>query len=321
MKLLKNPADPGYPVDYLLSRIKGRRSRLTRDWRPLLFGPTPQEAQLSSASDSARKSRTSDSAWRDLMKEHQWVYSRMSMRLRSIFAPYFLYAELGTICICLRHLANGRPIAISELLDRSLLSDDVAEALTSGTDLPATVREVERLFSGQFRGSAGLEEALEAGGLRRVEQRLVEAFLGATIGSGLHPIMRAFFSRIIDARNIMALYKYLRFELKSRPSFIPGGGLPEKGLNEIAARDDLPALAALVREFTGSIVERPDPTSIEIALYRGMTRWLRKEGREPFGVAPLLEYLWRCSIEAMNMSVLYHTKDLEREAVTAELVQ
>ena len=36
--------------------------------------------------------------------------------------------------------------------------------------------------------------------------------------------------------------------------------------------------------------------------------------------APILDYLWRCSIEAMNLSVLYHGRDLEREAVTAELV-
>jgi vacuolar-type H+-ATPase subunit C/Vma6 len=67
-------------------------------------------------------------------------------------------------------------------------------------------------------------------------------------------------------------------------------------------------------------VERPDPTLVELALYRGMTKWLKRAARDPFGVAPILDYLWRCSIEAMNLSVLYHGRDLEREAVTAELV-
>jgi vacuolar-type H+-ATPase subunit C/Vma6 len=51
-----------------------------------------------------------------------------------------------------------------------------------------------------------------------------------------------------------------------------------------------------------------------------MTRWLRQEGRNPFGTAPILDYLWRCSIEAMNLSLLYQGKDLERELVAAELV-
>jgi len=321
MKLLKNPADPGYPVEYLLSRIKGRRSRLTRDWRPFLFGPTQQVSQVSRAPSGAQKDRSSDAAWRNLMKEYQWVYSQMNAQLRAIFAFYFLYAELRTICIGLRHLADKKAGAINELLDRSLLGDEVKDALASSADLPAAVREVERLFSALSENFMGLGETLESGGLRSVEQRLVETCLSVTISSRLHPLMREFFSRIIDARNIMALYKYLRFELKSAPLFIPGGSIGEMRLKEIMAKDDLPALGALVRGFTGSAVERPDPTSIELALYRGMTRWLRKEGRDPFGVAPLLDYLWRCSIEAMNASVLYHTRDLEREFVTAELVQ
>lgn len=318
MSLLKNPADPGYPVEYLLSRVKGRRSRLTRDWRPLLFGPAQHEPR---SSGGPRKDSAPDAAWRDLMGEYQWVYSQMNLQLRGIFTPYFLYAELRTICIGLRRLMDRKAGAISELLDRSLLSDEVREALASSADLAAAVRGIERLFSGLSSRFAGLHETLETGGLRGVEQRLVEAYLGVLVSSRLHPLMKMFFSRIIDGRNIMTLYKYLRLELKSRPGFIPGGGIGETRMKEIMAKDDLTVLGALVREFTGITVERADPTSVELALYRGMTRWLRKEGRDPFGVAPLLDYLWRCSIEAMNRSVLHHTKDFEREFVSAELVR
>jgi len=321
MRLLKNPPDPGYPAEYLLSRIKGRRSRLIRDWRPLLFALPQHEAQPLPGTHSPEKDRPADAAWRNLMKEYQWVYAQMNMQLRTIFAPYFLYAELRTICIGLRHLETEKAGPINELLDRSLLSDEVKEILAHSADLPAAVRELERLFSEYSSRFAGLSKTLESGGLRSVEQRLVEAYLGATINSRLPVLMKGFFSRIIDARNILSLYKYLRFDLKSGPVFIPGGGIGEKRLKEIMAKDDLQALGALVREFTGIAVERPDSTSIEVTLYRGMTRWLRKEGRDPFGIAPLLDYLWRCSIEAMNVSVLYQTKDLDREFVTAELVQ
>jgi hypothetical protein len=33
-----------------------------------------------------------------------------------------------------------------------------------------------------------------------------------------------------------------------------------------------------------------------------------------------MDYLWRCSIEAMNLGVLFYGKDLERDIVIAELV-
>ncbi len=78
---------------------------------------------------------------------------------------------------------------------------------------------------------------------------------------------------------------------------------------------------SLVREFSGIKIETPDPTKVETSLYKGMTRFLKKEGREPFGAGPVLDYLWKCSLEAMNLSVLFYGKDLEREAVMAELVQ
>jgi hypothetical protein len=76
----------------------------------------------------------------------------------------------------------------------------------------------------------------------------------------------------------------------------------------------------MIRKLTGIVIEQPDPSQVERALYQGMTRWLRKEGREPFGPASILDYLWRCSIEAMNLSVLHHTREFEREFVARELV-
>lgn len=321
MELLRNPADHGYPVEYLLSRIKGRRSRLIRDWRPLLFDPAQFDAQPSLKTGGFQKDRASDAVWRNLMGEYQWVHGQMNQQLRDIFTPYFLYAELRTIFICLRHLVDKKTGAVDELLGKSLLSDELREVLMLSPDLPSAVSGIERHFSVFSARFQGLGKELESGGLRRVEQRLLGTYLAVTIDSRLHRLMRAFFSRLIDARNILGLYKYLKLELKGKPLFIPGGSIPELTLRNIMAKEELLALTPLVRECTGITVERPDATSIELALYRGMTRWLKKEGRDPFGVAPILDYLWQCSIEAMNLSVLYHTRDLEREAVAAELVQ
>ncbi len=321
MEFLKNPADPGYPAEYLLSRIKGRRSRLIRDWRPLLFESALFGSQPSLKTGGFQKDSASDAVWRKLMEEYRWVHSQMNQRLRDTFFSFFLYTELRTIFICLRRLADGKAGVSDELLDKSLLSDAIKEALLFSADTPAAVSGIEHCFSALSERFLGLGETLKSGGLRAVEQRLIETYLTVTIGSRPHPLMRMFFSRLIDARNIISLYKYLRLEHKGQLRFIPGGGIPEMRLKELIEKEDLPGVIPLVREFTGIAVERPDATSIELALYRGMTRWLKKEGRDPFGVAPILDYLWRCSIEAMNLSVLHHTRALEREAVVAELVQ
>ena len=43
MELLRPLEDRGYPAEYLLSRIRGRRSRLIVDWRPLIYEAAPMD--------------------------------------------------------------------------------------------------------------------------------------------------------------------------------------------------------------------------------------------------------------------------------------
>ena len=320
MELLQNPGDRGYPTEYLLSRIKGRRSKLIKNWKALVHDQDLFLASSSSKQGGMRAPISPDRIWADLVHEYQWVYGQMNRQLREIFYPYFLYAELRTVFICLRRIRDKKEGVDDEILGKSLLSDEMKKVLLSSIDLTEAVAGIERLFTTLSKQFAGLTEIVQNEGLRGVEQRLTEAYLTVTAGSRLHPLVHMFFSRLIDARNIISLYKYLRLELKSFPPVLPGGSIPETRLRQLAEKNDLVAIGSLIHEFTGIKVERPEPTKVELALYTGMTRWLHKEGREPFGVAPILDYLWRCSIEAMNLSVLYHTKDLERDAVAAELV-
>jgi hypothetical protein len=320
MDLLHNPGDPGYPAEYLLSRIKGRRSTLIKNWKPLVYD---QDFFLSTSPLKQGGPRTSiapDRIWADLMREYLWVYGQMNQQLRAIFHPYFLYAELRTVCICLRHLRDKKEGSIDEVLSKSLLSDEVKGVFVRSSDLAEAVAGVERLFCTLSKKFTGLSAVAQKEGLRGVEQRLTETYLAVMVGSKLNPLLQMFFSRLVDARNIMSLYKYLRLEHTERPPVLPGGSIAEAKLRELAAKDDIVAVGPVIRALTGIKVERPEPTMVELALYKGMTRWLRMEGREPFGVGPILDYLWRCSIEAMNLSVLYQGKDLERDIVAAELV-
>ncbi len=320
MELLQRLVDRGYPAEYLVSRIRGRRSGLIRDWKRLLYdGSLFETAALPKT--ALMKAKSPDGVWANLMREYRWVYGQMNTRLRGIFGPFFLYSELRTLIICLRRLPDRKAGVLDELLNRSLLADELKQVLFLSPDPQTAVSGIERMLAPLGKKAPGLTDALEKDGLRGVEQRLVEWYLAETVASRLDPLLKLFFSRLIDARNVISIYKYLRLEIKTMPPLIPGGTVPVERLLGIAKSGDLIEIGSLTEELTGLPVERPDPTLVELALYRGITGWLKKVGRDPFGVAPILDYLWRCSIEAMNLSVLYYGRSLEREAVSAELVQ
>jgi vacuolar-type H+-ATPase subunit C/Vma6 len=321
MKLLQQMEDRGYPVEYLLTRIRGRRSRLISEWRPLIFEAAMAEYLASSRYQGIVRDRSPEGFWRNLLREYRWVYRQMNQDLRELFGPFFLYSELRTLFICLRHMKDKNTRAAGELLDVSLLSGEIKEVLNTSPDSASAVAAVERLFLSLSTEFAGLARKLEAEGLRSVEQKLINTYLAVMAGSALHPIIKTFFARVIDSRNIMSMYKHLRFEQKAVPAFIPGGTLPEARLREVIAREDLFGICSLVREFCGIKIDAPDPTKVEVALYKAITAFLKKEGKEPFGPGPILDYLWKCSLEVMNLNVLIRGKDLEREAISAELVQ
>jgi vacuolar-type H+-ATPase subunit C/Vma6 len=321
MELLRHLEDRQYPVEYLLSRIRGRRSRLIYDWRPLIYDDAPLDYLASARYQGFVRDRSPEGIWRSLLAEYRWVYSQMNHAYREIFMPFFLYTELRTIFICLRHLKEEKSGKAGELAGDSLLSAGIAKILSSSKDLSSAVRCIERAFLGLSEQFAGLSDAYEKEGLRGLELRLANTYLAVIAGRGLHPLMKIFFARLIDSRNIMSVYKYLRREERMVVSFIPGGIIPEAKLKATVEKRDPFGVNPLVREFCGIRIETTDPTKLETVLYKVMTRFLKKEGREPFGAGPILDYLWKCSLEVMNLSVLFYGKDLERETVTVELVQ
>jgi len=206
------------------------------------------------------------------------------------------------------------------VLGESLLADSVKNILRDG-ETSVAVERLERQFCRLSPQFAGLAERYEEKGLRELEQHLTNSFLIAIIRTPLHPVMKGFFCRIIDARNILSLYKSLRMSVKDDAVFIPGGTVAIEHLKDLLDKDDIFEVITLIRQASGITVAAPDPTQVEVSLYRGITKYLHKEGRDPLGAALILDYLWRCSLEVMNLSLLLAGKDLEREEISAELVK
>ena len=130
--------------------------------------------------------------------------------------------------------------------------------------------------------------------------------------------MKDFFVSVIDSRNILSLYKYIRLNGKSVPPFITGGRISENMFMKIAAKKDLLEVGSMAHKLT-KIASETAP--IETSLNRMVTRLLRKAGREPLGVGLILDYLWRTSLEATNLSILLYGSETDRRIITEEMVQ
>jgi vacuolar-type H+-ATPase subunit C/Vma6 len=320
MELLLHPEDRGYPTEYLLSRIRGRRAGLIRDWKALLFDAAPLDMLLSSRSRGGVGEASPDAVWRRLMKEYRWVYGQMNRRHRNIFSYYFLYAELRTITICLRQMKDRKSTRMEEFFEESLLSNELRKACLSSMDSSAAIDEVSRVFSRLSPVFAGLPRWFAEEGQRGAERRLADRFLEHAVQQKLHPLIKAFMVRMIDARNLLRLAVSVQQETMNAPDFIAFGSLPMEQLARIQLQRDLMAVDLLVRKYAGVKVELQDPSRAEHALYQATTAYLKRAGRDPLGVGTVLDYLWRCSMEAMNLSILFYGKSVERDALTNELV-
>ncbi len=319
MELLKRVEDRGFPTDFLLSRLRGRRTHLITDWKPLVLSASPMD-HLPGRYGDIMTDDYPEGIWRYLLKEFVWVCSRMNGTLSQVFRPFFQYAELRTVFICLRYAKGGETGKIERLLSSSLLSGKIKGILRGG-NLVSAVRGIEDAFTSQSNRFSGLGKAFDEAGLSGVERFLSKGYLEYTVYSRLHPVIKDFFGSVIDSRNILALYKYLALNAENIPYFIDGGRMNEKTFIRIADRKDILDLGDLIRRFTGIRIEKADATNIENALYGMITRLLKRSDREPLCIGLILYYLWRCYLEARSLSILSYGEEIDRDVLAAELAQ
>lgn len=304
MNLLRSDLPEGYPTDYVVSRIRGRRGGLTRDWLSLIetgLAPGFSEELL----------------WSGLLKELFWVYRRMNDRLRAIFAPVFLSFEMRTLLLCLRNKAVRDMGKVAELLNHSLLCDEMRRALLREEEVAETIQSVAACltrFSSRF---TGLDEIYGSQGLRAFEEKLVRTSLEYFNQSKLHPLIRTFFVHFLDQRNLISFYKHLRWGIGEAPPYLTGGTIPESKLRDILAGGKIEALEKLLKPKRGKI---KGDGGVEVILVRELTRQVREAGKDVAGMGPILDYIWRRYIETRNMGTLLYGKELDPDALAREMI-
>lgn len=291
---MRHDATDGFPTDYLIARIRGRGTALITDWRRLIeHGPLPE------ASD--------ERIWEALLRELAWLHAQMNRELRDTFAPLFALFEIKTIMLCLRNRAIGRAGEIARLLERSLLADDVKAFLLRGPDVRFTI------------AALGLPQNED---LPAFENGLMRLFLEDVAVRRLEPALKTFFTEFIDLRNVMLLYKHLRWSLAGRCRFISGGSVELPLLEEIARQRDDAAFDALLERVTGlaTVSVAASEGALETILLRSITKRLLKSRHAAGNLALIVAYVWRLYVQARNLAVLHHGTRIEQRTLERELI-
>jgi hypothetical protein len=268
VNLLQPHALEGYPADYLLARLRGRRGADHH--------PRPEEAALADAE-----------RWQGLLREVSWLYRQMEEGLRQTLVPALSALELRTLLLCLR-LRNAPGFERGErLLAASLLDEALKAALRRETSLPAAVLNISHALAKTHPACRGMERAFAGGDLAAFEQALTRLFLEQTLAKPLAPEVRQFLRRLVDLHNLLALYKFRRWQIPGRPGFIPGGNVPSRRLEDL---------------HQAGIAEE------------AVLAWIGRELRRPGAGAPgpILDYLWHCYLRARGQGMIRARRDLER---------
>ena len=306
---MRENATDGFPTDYLLARIRGRQTALISDWQSLI-----EERLAPEASD--------ERIWEALLRELEWLHAQMNHRLRDMFAPLFALFEIKTIVLCLRNKAIRRTTEIERLLERSLLADRLKEILLRGTDVRSTIAALVDAMAGTSEAFRELESVYAEGNLQGFENGLMRVYLQEVAAKHLDPAMKMFFVLFTDLRNVMLLYKHLRWGVDGPCLFIRGGTVEPSRLLAILARRDTAALDDLVRGVTGleTMSVAASEGALETVLLRSITRRLAKLRHTTEGVGLIVVYVWRIYVQARNLAVLHHATDLDPQTLERELI-
>ncbi len=310
VQVIELPTPEGYPDDYVVARVCGRRSTMLGNWDALLMAARPalpaRYAQWGGGGPE-------DAVDRTLKRELWWAARQMNDRLREVFHPVYVYFELGTLFSSIRYRARrDTEEAVERTLEMSLLSPALKEAIKKAASPAEAVKAAEMAFAASstaYRDVAGAPRLADA------EQGLTDIFLGEAAAGAPHPVIRGFFRAVIDMRNIVSAYKRLRWGTGQAPPLLEGGNIKTSRIRGLASEA---ALFSALKGLTGLAVERPSDMD---RLFLGrLLAYSREAARSAGAVGVVLDYLLRCHAEARNLRLLLAGRALDRELLRSELV-
>jgi vacuolar-type H+-ATPase subunit C/Vma6 len=309
-RVIEFSALEGYPADYLVARLGGRRGLIVRNWEATIMAEKPFLPARYAEQGGGRPGEAIRNA---LKRELRWVARQMDSGLRETFRRVFVYFELGTLFSCIRYRARrDSGEEVRDALESSLLSRALKVAIMEAASQAQAMSAAEGAFSSAF-GIYG--ENAEGGDIAEAEQRLTDAFLSDSAARARHPVIRGFFRTVVDMRNLVSVYKRLRWGIEAAPQVIEGGSARRSRLRGISTEA---ALLSAIRRFTGLEADRP--SEVENLFLKRLLVYSKEAARNSGAVGSVLDYMLRCHVEARNLGLIFAGGDLERELLRAEIV-
>lgn len=269
MKLLEECKYLAPSADYLYARLGPRRRRVRSE------------------------ARTGGDPRRRLRREYRWLYRRLASQLLGALLPLFEYGELQVLVLSLRYLSAGEAQRLAELLEQSLLASELKRMLLATREPAVVVVALERRLAPAYPVFYGAGETWLRHGPGGLEQQLLGGYLNWAVRRSRTRPVRDLLARLLDLRNLLALYKHLQWQLPLPPKLFEGGTIPLTECQRLWQRRELPALLQRVRRYAAPAGAGAQ-LEVEDLLERGIGEHLRRRGWEPLQIGVILDFLWTC---------------------------
>ncbi len=247
-----------------------------------------------------------------------WVYTRLNNRLRKRLEPFLDLLATRNLVLLLRYtLAGGVPPAI--ILNNSYLDEELRRLAVAREDAEAIVAQIEVALSGDYPFVVGLTTTYRNQGPGGVEFQLAEGILQHGWLQSNAKIIKATLGYLIDMRNCLMINKLWRWKVNQQPPLVQGGSLMKTSLQRVWAARDSGRLAKVTAQLAGEPSCSVEATGMEQCLMRGLVRRLHREGRDPLGLALIVEYLWLAQLSIHNQ-LLRQGLAIDREELLEEVL-
>ena len=294
MKLLDSTKPAELQTEALLARLRSRRAGID------LLDPVAAEATEATV----------------------WVYQRLNRRLRRRFEPFFELLAMRNLTLQLRYLLAGELPAT--ILNNSLLAKPLRQLLANSVEDQDLISQLEAALVSDYPFAVGLATSYREQGPGGVEKQLTDGMLVDALKRSRDVPLKRTLGYLIDMRNCLMLSRLWRWQVKQPPALTAGGNLDRNNLQRIWARHDSERLTSLTERLTGESLRNSKmdggvTIGMEQAFLRGLTSLLRRLGRDPLGLAVIIEYLWRAEL-AVHNQLLRKTLSDDRDSLLEEVL-
>jgi len=293
MKLLTPTPPAELPEEALLARLRCRRAALD-----LRGAPPVTEAP---AADAVA-----------------WVYRRLNRRLRKRLEPFLDLLAMRSLVLGLRYRLAGEA-APAAVLNHALLAGPLKQLVTASEENEATIARLEAALAGDYPFVAGLISTYRNQGPGGVERQLGDGILQHGLARAGNDLLRGTLRYLVDMRNCLMISKLWRWQVSQAPPLTTGGTIAIDRLQRIWATHDSERLARLAVRRAGKPLAAVDAVKMEQCLLGGLTGFLRRAGRDPLGLAVIIEYLWLAQL-AVHNQLLHQALATDRAELLEEVL-